>query len=75
MRDEYDFSKGVRGKYINKISSWVLEPEVCRFCGKLTYTSLNDAEYAAKRSSQGKQTISTYACPYETGWHLTSKQR
>jgi hypothetical protein len=69
MKKEYDFSAGVRGKYLGKIKKdfWILEPDLCRFCGKLSYDSLEDAEYAAKNNSR------VYVCPYESVWHLTSK--
>ena len=52
-----------------KQSTWILEPETCRFCGKATYLTKDDAEYSAN-----KLNISYYPCPYEEGWHLTSKK-
>ena len=78
MKKQYDFSNAVRGKYFGKIKksvSWILEPEMCRFCGKLSYESLDDAEYAAKQTSVNNQKLYLYSCPYETAWHLTSKPR
>jgi hypothetical protein len=75
MKDNYDFSNGIRGKYKDKIvnkPSWILEPEQCKFCGKLLYETLDDAEYAAKQKSTQNQKLYTYSCPYKIGWHLTS---
>ena len=79
MKDKYDFSKGKPNKNYAKVvsqkHSWILKPEECRFCGKLTFANLDDAEYVAKRTTDGKQIISLYPCPYEEGWHLTSLPR
>ena len=75
MKDNYDFLNGVKGKYYGKISnepSWILEPTQCKFCGKLSYVTLDDAEYAAKQKSTMNQKLYTYPCPYKIGWHLTS---
>jgi hypothetical protein len=49
---------------------WILEPTRCKHCGKLTYHSREDAEYAAKRMTQP---MTAYKCLYGNGWHLTTK--
>ena len=54
-------------------SSWFLDPEQCKFCGKLAYLTEEDAAYAAREQSRGNLLLRTYKCPYEKGWHLSSK--
>ena len=78
MKKYYDFSKGVQGKYVGKISkesSWVLDTQSCKFCGKMLYESLNDAEYVSEQKSINSQKFYIYECPYKIGWHLTTIQR
>jgi len=46
---------------------WILETTRCKHCGKVTYESREDAEYAA-RSMETTQI--PYECRYGSGWHL-----
>jgi hypothetical protein len=51
---------------------WILETDRCPHCGKVTYESREDAEYAAQQVA-GKQT--PYECLYGNGWHLTTGRK
>jgi hypothetical protein len=47
---------------------WEKEQSDCKFCGKVTYLTVGDVEFAAKDN------LGYYECPYKKGqYHLTSK--
>lgn len=44
----------------------------CQRCSKLAYPTAAEAEIVrARREHDGP--LNVYQCPYENGWHLTSK--
>ncbi len=66
-----------------KCKFWHLSPkerqtpsEHCEFCDKALYPSEEDAKNRAAiiYKEQGKR-LTTYECPHQDGWHLTSKSR
>lgn len=64
-----------------KCSLWHLSPEVrstpnhhCNGCSKLAYDSEEAAERRAEILSQEQGvSLRVYWCPYDEGWHLTSR--
>jgi hypothetical protein len=52
--------------------SWILETTRCELCGKLSYESRDDAEYATKKMLVP---MAAYKCLYGNGWHLTTVRK
>lgn len=51
---------------------WIVETTKCKLCGKVSYASREDAEYAAKGVTRPSF---SYACRYGNGWHLTTMRK
>lgn len=51
---------------------WVLETVKCKPCGKVSYESREDAEYAAQSQMPAQL---PYECPYGNGWHLSTVRK
>ncbi len=51
---------------------WILETTKCKPCGKVSYASRDDAEYAAKSMLQP---MFPYQCFYGNGWHLATERK
>lgn len=54
------------------MAHWILKTARCKLCGKVSYQTEDDAEYAGGRMPQP---MLPYKCFYGNGWHLTSQNK
>ena len=59
-------------RFGDPVSHWIIETTKCKQCGKVSYKSRDDAEYAARNLDRP---MAAYECFYKNGWHLTTDRK